>query len=177
MASKSRIFKALEAMRALGIPDEEVKPHLKRQLKLYDKNWELIEEGNFQTLIDAYFELKENSKHEDGIERSTKILRLEEKNDEKKALKISGQGIIMEQSELCLSEGRSVGSSEQPRTHFMDKGKGPISSLVSRKNIPSSQSNVQRENMKKSNHHNKTLIQKPIISPPHPGNVAFIPFV
>ncbi|KAG2696753.1 hypothetical protein I3760_07G073800 [Carya illinoinensis] len=180
MASNPRVFKALEAMRALGISDEEVKPVLKRLLKLYDKNWELIEEDNYRTLVDAYFELKENSKHDDGIERSTKIPHLEEKNDEKKALKISGQGIVMEQSEPCLSEGRIVGSSERPRTHFMDKGKGPISSHVvdrksvserslsahvRRKHMPSSQCNVQRENMK-SNHHKKMLIQKPIVSPP-----------
>lgn len=60
MASSSRINQAFMATRALGIPDEEVKPLLKQLLKVYDKNWELIEEDNYRTLLDAYFELKEN---------------------------------------------------------------------------------------------------------------------
>lgn len=60
MASSSRIFKAFRATRALGIPDEEVKPLLKHLLEVYDKNWELIEEDNYRTLLDSYFELEEN---------------------------------------------------------------------------------------------------------------------
>lgn len=60
MAPHPRVIKAYNAMRSLGISDEEVKPVLKNLLQLYDRNWELIEEDNYRTLIDAYFELKED---------------------------------------------------------------------------------------------------------------------
>ena len=59
LAPHPRVIKAYNAMRSLGISDEEVKPVLKNLLQLYDRNWELIEEDNYRTLIDAYFELKE----------------------------------------------------------------------------------------------------------------------
>ncbi|KAK4385819.1 Histone-lysine N-methyltransferase SUVR4 [Sesamum angolense] len=51
-----RIAKAFRAMRSLGIDAETVKPVLRRLLKLYNRNWELIEEDNFRTLADAIFE-------------------------------------------------------------------------------------------------------------------------
>jgi len=106
---KAFSFRAFNATRALGIPDKEVKPVLKNLLKVFDNNWELIEEDNFRTLVDAYFELKENSKdamqHNDGFERSIKRKHLEEQED-------------------------WVSSSQLPNTHLIGKGKDPISSLV-----------------------------------------------
>uniref|UniRef100_A0A2P2MMV9 Histone-lysine N-methyltransferase SUVR2 isoform X1 n=1 Tax=Rhizophora mucronata TaxID=61149 RepID=A0A2P2MMV9_RHIMU len=56
MAPNPRILKAFRAMKALGIGEEKVKPVLKRLLKLYDKNWELIEVENYRALADAIFE-------------------------------------------------------------------------------------------------------------------------
>lgn len=52
--------KALIATKALGIPTEEVIPILKKLLKMYDNDWTLIAEDNYRTLIDAYFEHKED---------------------------------------------------------------------------------------------------------------------
>lgn len=60
MALNPRVVKAFSATRALGLRDEEVKPILKKLLQLYEKNWELIEEDNYRTLFDAFFEHKEN---------------------------------------------------------------------------------------------------------------------
>lgn len=60
MAPDVKVRQAFAATRALGIPDEEVKPILKQLLRVYNKKWELIEEGNFRTLIDTYYESKEN---------------------------------------------------------------------------------------------------------------------
>lgn len=54
-----RVVKAFAVTRALGLHDEEVKPVLKNLLQVYEKNWELIEEDNYRTLLDAFFELKE----------------------------------------------------------------------------------------------------------------------
>ncbi|KAI5398266.1 hypothetical protein KIW84_063889 [Lathyrus oleraceus] len=60
----SRTVKAYDAMKDLGISKEEVKPVLRNLLKVYDKNWELIEDDNYRTLIDAYFESKEDKPEE-----------------------------------------------------------------------------------------------------------------
>ncbi|XP_038726184.1 histone-lysine N-methyltransferase SUVR4-like isoform X2 [Tripterygium wilfordii] len=59
MATNERVRNALSATSALGIPDEEVIPLLKQLLKVYQKNWELVEAEDYRALIDAYFELKE----------------------------------------------------------------------------------------------------------------------
>lgn len=59
-SNDSRAIKAYDAMKDLGISKEEVKPVLRNLLKVYDKNWELIEDDNYRTLIDAYFESKED---------------------------------------------------------------------------------------------------------------------
>jgi hypothetical protein len=55
-----KIAAAFIAMKALGIAEAKVKPVLKKLLKLYDKNWELIEEGNYRALVDAIFDEADN---------------------------------------------------------------------------------------------------------------------
>ena len=60
MAPNPRVIKAFSAMKALGISIEEAKPVLVQLLRVYDRNWELIEEDNYRTLVDAYFEFKED---------------------------------------------------------------------------------------------------------------------
>jgi len=60
MAPNPRVVAAFSAMANLGIPESTVKPVLKKLLKLYDKNWELIEEENYRALADAIFEEEEN---------------------------------------------------------------------------------------------------------------------
>ncbi|XP_028094415.1 probable inactive histone-lysine N-methyltransferase SUVR2 isoform X2 [Camellia sinensis] len=59
MAPNPRVAKAFRAMKVLGISEEKVKPILKNLLKLYDKNWELIEEENYRALADAIFDQEE----------------------------------------------------------------------------------------------------------------------
>lgn len=56
MAPDPRVSKAFAAMKNLGIPSETVRPVLINLVKLYNKNWELIEEDNYRTLADAIFE-------------------------------------------------------------------------------------------------------------------------
>ncbi|KAF2294887.1 hypothetical protein GH714_026839 [Hevea brasiliensis] len=58
---------AFRAMKAIGINEDKVKPVLKRLLKLYDKNWELIEEENYRVLADAIFD-EDDSKVSDEKE-------------------------------------------------------------------------------------------------------------
>lgn len=57
--TKVRVRDAFSAMKALGISQDKVKPVLKSLLKLYEKNWELIEEENYRALADAIFEREE----------------------------------------------------------------------------------------------------------------------
>lgn len=60
MAPDPRVLEAFRAMKNLGISPETVSPVLKNLLKLYDKNWELIEEDNYRTLADAIFEFADD---------------------------------------------------------------------------------------------------------------------
>ncbi|GKV01753.1 hypothetical protein SLEP1_g14284 [Rubroshorea leprosula] len=56
MAPNAKVAQAYRAMRELGIIEKTVKPVLKKLLKLYEKNWELIEAENYRALVDAIFE-------------------------------------------------------------------------------------------------------------------------
>ncbi|KAJ1416653.1 WIYLD domain [Sesbania bispinosa] len=60
MAPNPKVVAAYRAMANLGIHESKVKPVLRKLLKLYDKNWELIEEENYRALADAIFEEDEN---------------------------------------------------------------------------------------------------------------------
>lgn len=62
MAPNPRIGKAFRAMKDIGISDDKVKPVLKKLLKLYDKNWELIESENYRVLADAIFDEEDTTK-------------------------------------------------------------------------------------------------------------------
>lgn len=56
----ARVIKAFRAMKDLGIAEEVTKPVLKNLLKVYDKNWELIEEENYRALVDAIFDTQDS---------------------------------------------------------------------------------------------------------------------
>ncbi|WRX09233.1 SET domain - like 5 [Theobroma cacao] len=60
MAPNPRVVQAFRSMKEIGITEEKVKPVLKKLLKVYDKNWELIAAENFRVLADAIFEEEDN---------------------------------------------------------------------------------------------------------------------
>ncbi|KAL5792685.1 hypothetical protein ACOSP7_001279 [Xanthoceras sorbifolium] len=62
MAPDPRVARAFKAMKAIGITETKVKPVLKKLLKLYEKNWELIEEENYRVLADAIFDEEDDAK-------------------------------------------------------------------------------------------------------------------
>ncbi|RZC68849.1 hypothetical protein C5167_032091 [Papaver somniferum] len=64
MTANARALMAFNAMKAIGISGEIVKPVLKNLLKVYDKNWQLIEDENYRVLADAIFEYEENKGNE-----------------------------------------------------------------------------------------------------------------
>ncbi|KAK8532479.1 hypothetical protein V6N12_053919 [Hibiscus sabdariffa] len=63
MAPNPRVVQAFRSMKEIGISEEKVKPVLKKLLKLYDKNWELIESENYRVLADAIFEEEDSKVH------------------------------------------------------------------------------------------------------------------
>ncbi|XP_075100364.1 putative inactive histone-lysine N-methyltransferase SUVR2 [Nicotiana tabacum] len=85
MPTNPRVAKAFRAMKDIGISEEKVKPVLKSLLKLYDKNWALIEEENYRALADAIFEKEEaeaaESKKPENIER-VEVLEVEAVDEE-----------------------------------------------------------------------------------------------
>ncbi|KAI3973077.1 hypothetical protein MKX01_019735 [Papaver californicum] len=64
MSTNARALMAFNAMKDIGISGEVVKPVLKNLLKVYDKNWQLIEDENYRVLADAIFEYEENKVNE-----------------------------------------------------------------------------------------------------------------
>ncbi|XP_044493548.1 probable inactive histone-lysine N-methyltransferase SUVR2 isoform X2 [Mangifera indica] len=75
MAPDPRVLKAFKAMKAIGISENKAKPVLKKLLKLYERNWELIEEENYRALADAIFEEEDAMVSE---QKKTKIVDQEE---------------------------------------------------------------------------------------------------
>ncbi|KAJ0077991.1 hypothetical protein Patl1_37397 [Pistacia atlantica] len=82
MAPNRIVLKAFKAMKAIGISENKAKPVLQKLLKLYEKNWKLIEEENYRALADASFE-----------EEDAKV-------SEQKKAKIVEQGEIFEEEPL-----------------------------------------------------------------------------
>lgn len=60
MAPNPKVAAAFRAMKDIGVKEDKVQAVLKKLLKLYDKNWQLIEEENYRVLADAVFEEDEN---------------------------------------------------------------------------------------------------------------------
>ncbi|KAF8394235.1 hypothetical protein HHK36_020442 [Tetracentron sinense] len=81
MAPNPKAEMAFSAMRDLGIPEETVRPVLRNLLKLYDKNWELIEEENYRALADAIFDYEETKAMEEK-KKYENINRVEDKKKE-----------------------------------------------------------------------------------------------
>lgn len=81
MAPNLRVAAAFRAMRQIGIIEEKVKPVLKSLLKLYEKNWQLIEAENYRALADAIFENEESQAVEEGNKRKERadVLDMKEK--------------------------------------------------------------------------------------------------
>ncbi|CAN6684610.1 unnamed protein product [Malus baccata var. baccata] len=69
MAPNPRVSAAFKAMAELGINEKQVKPVLKNLLRLFDRNWELIEEENYRVLLDAIFDAEDTQGVEEKEEK------------------------------------------------------------------------------------------------------------
>ncbi|XP_058101472.1 probable inactive histone-lysine N-methyltransferase SUVR2 isoform X2 [Magnolia sinica] len=74
-----RVVLAMQAMKAIGIPPQRVKPVLKNLLKVYDNNWELIEEEHYRVLADAIFDFQEEEARKKKVENFDSV---EDQNEE-----------------------------------------------------------------------------------------------
>lgn len=54
-----QVAKAFQAMTAIGLTEQQIKPVLKNLLKLYNKDWSLIEAEEYRALADAIFEAED----------------------------------------------------------------------------------------------------------------------
>ncbi|KAH9603762.1 hypothetical protein KSS87_018788 [Heliosperma pusillum] len=59
MGTSDRVKAAFKAMKEIGIAEHKTKPALKKLLKVFNKNWSLIELENYRVLADAIFEYEE----------------------------------------------------------------------------------------------------------------------
>ncbi|GFZ20192.1 SET-domain containing protein lysine methyltransferase family protein [Actinidia rufa] len=139
MAPNPRILNAFRAMRSLGIIEEKVKPILKKLLKLYDKNWELIEEENYRALADAIFEqedelqveIDEEAQVHEESERPLKRLRLSHQEGNSSP-RLGGTSLRQpEEAELletCPRQGsQDITQSSLPNTENVRTGSLPDS--------------------------------------------------
>ncbi|XP_057802326.1 histone-lysine N-methyltransferase SUVR4-like [Salvia miltiorrhiza] len=112
MATVEKVRRAYNAMKSLGISEENVKPVLKRLLKLYNKNWQLIEEDNYRTLADAIFEYEDDKNAEGEMEPALK--KQQRGNGEDKVLsKDKGKRVVCEE-ELDDPDSRDNGNAVVP---------------------------------------------------------------
>ncbi|KAJ8553000.1 hypothetical protein K7X08_020393 [Anisodus acutangulus] len=137
MPPNPRVDNAFRAMKVLGISGEKVKPVLKNLLKLYNKNWDLIEEENYRVLADAIFD---NEEAKDAESKKSS------ENAEQEVLVQDGPEPPLKRQRL---QNQSSQPNESLESHLQnpgpslgrDKGKQPISSnsLVPQEGFPSSQ--------------------------------------
>ncbi|KAL6505251.1 hypothetical protein OROGR_025068 [Orobanche gracilis] len=99
---KMRVASAFRAMKAIGISEDKVKPVLKNLLKLYDKNWALIEEENYRALADAIFDRDER----EAEERSKKTVNNETAEPSKKIVNTEEEAQVTEEPEQPLKRLR-----------------------------------------------------------------------
>ncbi|KAL3523377.1 hypothetical protein ACH5RR_016211 [Cinchona calisaya] len=136
-----RVTKAFIAMKNIGIAAQTVKPVLKRLLKLYNRNWEFIEEDNYRTLADAIFEYENDKMIEgngimvnDGQEPPFKKPNLALREDQTSSRKDSGsRRLDLEEGEIPTDPSRQelIESSQS----FSRNPRGEPNSLIHQASI------------------------------------------
>ncbi|WCJ38202.1 Histone-lysine N-methyltransferase SUVR4 [Euphorbia peplus] len=130
MAPNPRVKAAFRAMTALGINEAQVKPVLKRLLKLYDKNWELIEEENYRVLLDAIFD-DDEPKHDGNVEEAEPEVHDEPEQPLKRSRSRSQDG---QHSSVSDDSNPTTGGSPLKKPKVEKNVPGPILSQDQRAN-------------------------------------------
>ncbi|KAK3405186.1 hypothetical protein EUGRSUZ_K01433 [Eucalyptus grandis] len=147
MAPNLRVKAAFMAMKGIGISEDKVKPVLKKLLKLYEKNWEMIEEENYRVLADAIFDeeddqvevqKRKSTADEDDleeeaqmheVERPLKRLRLRNQESQGLASPSNQNSQLGRTSFQPMVEQQEIQSSSVRQIN-MNKGKQPISPMA-----------------------------------------------
>ncbi|CAJ1968230.1 unnamed protein product [Sphenostylis stenocarpa] len=124
MALGKKVGAACRAMGILGIDESKVKSVLKKLLRVFDKNWELIEAENYRVLVDAIFEDDDNVEDETECEEAQMHI---ERDRPLKRLRLRGQG---SQSLHPLTYSATSPPSKRPKlednaSHEASSGKKP----------------------------------------------------
>ncbi|XP_031373109.1 probable inactive histone-lysine N-methyltransferase SUVR2 isoform X2 [Punica granatum] len=148
MAPNPKVKAAFSAMKILGISEDKVKPVLKKLLKVYDKNWELIEEENYRALIDAIFDEDDNKvadqkrkSHSEEEEEEAQTQELQRPLKRLKRRNQENQSIASpDNSNLRIGEAALVQPKEEEEFYppqailnERNKGKRPISNDLNEK--------------------------------------------
>ncbi|XP_075105227.1 putative inactive histone-lysine N-methyltransferase SUVR2 isoform X2 [Nicotiana tabacum] len=150
MPPNSRVDCAFRAMKAIGISGDKVKPVLKKLLKLYNKNWDLIEEENYRVLADAIFENEESKQEELVQDEPEPPLKRQRLKNQLSQPYDSPESHVQNQPLGVLDSSQSMGDESQAGSCpslGRNKGKKPISSnsLVPQGGSPLSQpSNIDK---------------------------------
>ncbi|KEH42475.1 histone-lysine N-methyltransferase SUVR2-like protein [Medicago truncatula] len=140
-----KIAAALQAMTAFGIPEAKVKRVLKKLLKLFDKNWQLIEEENYRALLDAIFEEGDDFEEPEPQKKNKRVNEEETEAEEAplnvesarplKRLRLRGQensspssaSSPLKKSNIEKATALEGGSSQQPRNNVVSSdGNGRV---------------------------------------------------
>ncbi|KAF8007310.1 hypothetical protein BT93_K1342 [Corymbia citriodora subsp. variegata] len=147
MAPNLRVKAAFMAMKAIGISEDKVKPVLKKLLKLYEKNWEMIEEEYYRVLADAIFDeeddkvevqKRKSTADEDDLEEEAQmheverpLKRLRLRNQESHSLASpSNQNSRLGRTSFQPMVERQEIQSSSVQQNSMNKGKQPISPMA-----------------------------------------------
>ncbi|XP_077250829.1 putative inactive histone-lysine N-methyltransferase SUVR2 isoform X2 [Tasmannia lanceolata] len=115
--SRSRASLAFEAMKAIEIPPQIVKPVLKNLLQVFDKNWEIIEAENYRLLADAIFDSEDSKREEEARKKESKKIDIVE--DKKKETSMYNEPEPPRtRSRLRQEDGQSSGSLRTSTTAF-----------------------------------------------------------
>ncbi|KAL3531193.1 hypothetical protein ACH5RR_010515 [Cinchona calisaya] len=123
MPPNPRVARAFRAMRNLGIAEVKVKPVLKNLLKLFDKNWDLIEEENYRVLADAIFDIEEAeaAQSKKQVKHTEQVIVLDEEAQEqdepaqkKLCLDYGGQTSVSNDNSAYLAGTSLMRSKDEP---------------------------------------------------------------
>ncbi|KAL2345821.1 hypothetical protein Fmac_007106 [Flemingia macrophylla] len=137
MAPNPRVIKAFSFMKALGISSQEVKPVLKKLLKVYEKNWELIEDDNYRALVDAYFDF-EKEKGSESEKKANDSCHGGEKPIQKPLLIDYDHDKDISRQMLCVEDKESIEPSQTFMKDIMGESSSQALSLVAVKDRKSS---------------------------------------
>ncbi|KAM3267597.1 putative inactive histone-lysine N-methyltransferase SUVR2 isoform X1 [Capsicum chacoense] len=134
MPPNPRVDRAFRAMKTLGIPGDKVKPVLKNLLRLYNKNWDLIEAENYRALADAIFESdeakdSESTKPTENVEQEALVQ--DEPEPPLKRQRLKNQSSQPNESVESHLQNQSLGVFDSPQaigneSLGRNKGKQPI---------------------------------------------------